>query len=62
MGLRDRRRTSDEIRPQLALSQVVGSNVSVNRPCHYVRRTNMEGLDGVFGFLQRLDGLTALSS
>ena len=61
-GPRERRPTSNEIRPQLALSQVVRSDVAVNRARHYVRWTDVNGLDGVFGLLQGLDGLTALSS
>jgi len=36
--------------------------MAVNRPCHYVRWTDVEGLDGVFRLLQGLDGLTAPSS
>jgi hypothetical protein len=56
------RPTSDEVRSQFTLSQVIGSDVTVNRTRHYVRGTDMDGLDGVFGFFQRLDGLAALSS
>ena len=56
------RRTPDEIRPQFAFSQVVGSDVAIDRTRHYVRWTDVEGLDGIFGLFQRLDGLTALSS
>jgi len=55
-----RRRTPDEVSPQLALSQVVSSNVAVNGARHYVRWANVEGLDGVLSFFQGLNGLTAL--
>ena len=42
-----RRRTSDKVSPQLALSQVVGSNVAVDRARHYVRWADVDGLNGV---------------
>ena len=41
----ERRLTSDEVRPQFAFSKVIGSDVTVNRTSHYVRWTDVNGLD-----------------
>jgi hypothetical protein len=53
-------RTSDKVSPQFALSQVVGSDVAVNRARHNVRWADVDGLDGVLGLFQGLNGLAAL--
>lgn len=41
--------TSNEVRSQFTFSEIVGSDVAVDGTGHYVRWTNVEGLDGVFG-------------
>jgi hypothetical protein len=46
---REWRLTPNEVRSQLTLSEIIGSDMAVNGAGHYVRWTDIERLDGILG-------------
>ena len=54
------RRTANEVAPQLAHSKVIRSYMTIHGPSTDVGLPDMEGLDGVACFFERLNGLPVL--